>query len=64
MTDDLVFFTQLQVAEILKNSPKTFETWRQKGTGPKFKKAGRRILYSKNELSEFMNKSYNSTSQY
>ena len=31
-------------------SPHTLEAWRIKGTGPQFRKIGRRVFYERNDL--------------
>ena len=45
MTDTSVFLTQEEVAKLLRISPRTLERRRCTGGGPKFVKAGRRVLY-------------------
>ncbi|WP_192385781.1 helix-turn-helix transcriptional regulator [Mesorhizobium silamurunense] len=57
--------TQAEVAKYLKISTKTLEAMRQKGNGPVFHKFGRRVLYKKSTLTEYLDKhSFGSTSEY
>lgn len=61
----LNLYTQDQVSEILKISTKTLEAMRQKGTGPLFKKAGRRVLYDETDIKNYLSdRTYKSTSEY
>ncbi len=43
-----------QFAEMVMQSERTVERWRQDGTGPKFIKAGRRVLYSRKAIDEWL----------
>ncbi len=45
-----VFLTQTEAAKYLRLSPRTLERQRVSGTGPRFTKAGRRVLYRVDEL--------------
>lgn len=38
-------FSAEELAERYKTSPETIRNWRYKGTGPRYFKAGKRILY-------------------
>ena len=42
-------------AAFLKVSPATLNTWRSRGLGPKYYKAGRRVLYKSQDLEEYIN---------
>lgn len=44
------FLTQGEAAKLLRLSPRTLERHRVSGTGPRFTKAGRRVLYRISEL--------------
>ncbi len=44
------FLTHRQAAAYLRLSPRTLERSRLAGTGPRFVKAGRRVLYRHDEL--------------
>ncbi len=44
------FLTQNEAAELLRLSPRTLERHRVAGTGPKFTKLGRRVVYRFSEL--------------
>ncbi len=43
--DTPLYLTQTEAAELLRISPRTLERHRVTGTGPRFIKAGRRVLY-------------------
>lgn len=63
--NSFLYFNQLEVANALKISPKTLEAMRQKGTGPIYRKFGRRVLYAAADIEAFLaEKSYRSTSEY
>lgn len=51
MTD--TFLTQIEAADVLRISARTLERKRIDSTGPKFVKAGRRVLYSETALKEW-----------
>jgi predicted DNA-binding transcriptional regulator AlpA len=54
-----------ETAKLFKVSPKTLERMRQVGDGPRFVKIGRRILYERSAIEEYLNhRSFNSTSEY
>lgn len=48
--DAPLFLTQAEAADLLRMSPRTLERHRLAGTGPKFIKAGRRVLYRRADL--------------
>lgn len=48
-----VYLTQSEVAQRLRLSPRTLERFRLDGTGPKFVRAGRRILYRLVDIEEW-----------
>jgi len=61
-TDTLL--TQNEAAELLRLSPRTLERHRVTGNGPKFMKAGKRVLYSDSELKNWLAvNTYQSTSE-
>jgi hypothetical protein len=51
MTD--THFSQRELARRLKISPRTLEGWRWRGTGPRFVKAGGRVLYRLEDVEAF-----------
>jgi Helix-turn-helix domain len=51
MTD--THFSQRDLAYRLKLSPRTLEGWRWRGTGPRFVKAGGRVLYRLEDVEAF-----------
>ena len=44
------FLIQSEAAELLRLSPRTLERKRLDGTGPRFVKAGRRVLYRRADI--------------
>jgi predicted DNA-binding transcriptional regulator AlpA len=59
MTD---YLTQTE-AQFTRLSPRILERMRLDGTGPKFTKAGRRVIYSRRSIEEWLEKrTYKSTS--
>lgn len=58
------FLTQSEAAEILRLSPRTLERMRLVGTGPKFVKAGRRVLYNVDFINQWTEaQTFQSTSE-
>ncbi len=52
-------------SEYLKTTVQTMAGWRIKGTGPRFRKYGRRVRYSLEDLDAFLKeKTFTSTSEY
>jgi predicted DNA-binding transcriptional regulator AlpA len=47
---DWVYLTQLEVAALLRLSPRTLERHRVSGTGPAYTKLGRRVVYRRDEV--------------
>lgn len=43
-----------QAAEYLSLSPRTLQTWRQRGNGPRFLKLGRSVRYRRADLDAFI----------
>ena len=43
-----------EAAKYLGLSEVTIKTWRRRGTGPAWLKLGRRVLYDRHDLDEFM----------
>lgn len=63
--NEVLYFTQLELANVLKISPKTLEMMRQQGTGPIYCKMGRRVLYKASEIEAYLEaRTYRSTSEY
>jgi predicted DNA-binding transcriptional regulator AlpA len=48
------YLTQREAADILRISQRTLERHRLTGTGPKFMKAGRRVLYRPVDIEAWM----------
>lgn len=60
MTD---YLTQAEAAQFTRLSPRTLERMRLTGNGPKYSKAGRRVIYSRRAIEEWLeNRTYKSTS--
>jgi len=55
MHDREQFLNNEESAAFLKVSPATLNTWRSRGRGPKYYKAGRRVLYKSQDLEEYIN---------
>lgn len=51
--DDSVFLNQTATAKILSVSERSLERWRLEGTGPAYRKFGRRVLYAHADLIEW-----------
>lgn len=49
------YFTNAEAAEYLRLSPRTLEKHRVLGTGPRFRKFGRRVLYAVTDLETWAN---------
>lgn len=52
MTTDLL--PQQQLAHILAVSERTLERWRVEGCGPAYLKAGRRVLYRRSDVDQWL----------
>lgn len=48
------YMTTAEVAELLRASPETLRYWRHVGTGPASFKLGRRVLYDRADVEEFI----------
>ena len=48
-------YTTEEAAALIRVAPKTLENWRVLGKGPKFIKAGGRVLYSASDVLEYLN---------
>lgn len=58
------YLTQNEAAAALRLSPRTLERHRLTGTGPKFKKLGRRVVYSRADIEAWVSAStFSSTSE-
>lgn len=49
-----MLLTQAEAADFLRVSERSLERWRVAGTGPAFCKAGRRVLYPKQNLDDWI----------
>ena len=59
-----VYLIQEEAAKLLRLSPRTLERQRLDGTGPKFVKLGRRVLYRASDLEAWLqNRTFQSTSE-
>ena len=45
-----IYLTQAEAADHLRISPRTLERYRVAGNGPRFVKAGRRVIYRRGDL--------------
>lgn len=48
--DDLLLLNQVQAAEVLTIQPRTLESWRYRGDGPRFIRVGGSIRYRLRDL--------------
>ena len=48
------YLTTEEVADELRTSPETVRFWRHTGRGPKSFKAGRRVLYPRSDLDQWI----------
>jgi excisionase family DNA binding protein len=48
--------TEREASEYLRVAPRTLQRWRQLGRGPRFVRAGRRVLYRKHDLDDWLDK--------
>ena len=48
------YLTTEEVAETLRTSPETVRYWRHKKVGPRSFKVGRRVLYAREDLEQFI----------
>ena len=59
------FLLETEAAEFLRISRRTLERWRIQGTGPIFRKHGRRVVYARDDLLKWTdNRKANSTSSH
>ena len=45
-----IYLTQPEVAEFLRVSERSLERWRVEGSGPRFRRFGRRVVYAQHDL--------------
>jgi excisionase family DNA binding protein len=58
------YLTQFEAAALLRLSERTLERWRVEGSGPPFRRFGRRVVYSKVDLDTWAeSRCFESTSQ-
>jgi predicted site-specific integrase-resolvase len=51
---EVMALNQTDTAKIIGVSPSTLENWRKDGIGPEWKKVGKRVLYPKIRVAEFL----------
>jgi excisionase family DNA binding protein len=49
-----IYLTQTELAQFLRVSDRTLERWRLEGNGPPHIKAGRRCLYSRSDVENWL----------
>jgi excisionase family DNA binding protein len=58
------FLIQIEAAELLRVSQRTLERWRLEGSGPPFRRFGRRVVYARQDLEDWATKRvFSSTSE-
>jgi len=63
--DQQLYVTTPEAAKLLHLSPRTLERRRSRGDGPRFHKAGRRVLYRIDEIEAWLSTNgFDSTSEY
>jgi predicted DNA-binding transcriptional regulator AlpA len=56
------YLTQTEAAQLTRLSPRTLERMRLNGTGPRYTKAGRRVIYSRQAIEDWLTaRTYRST---
>lgn len=55
MTKETQFLTPAEVAEIFRTKTLILAQWRHHGTGPKFVKLGKNVLYRKSDVEDYIN---------
>ncbi len=61
---EINYLTQSEAAELLRISPRTLERMRLDGSGPQFRKFGRRVAYSTEDIRNWANaRTFTSTSE-
>lgn len=50
------YLTTKEAAEYVRTAPRTLERWRAIGISPPYVKIGRKILYDKHDLIEWLNR--------
>jgi excisionase family DNA binding protein len=53
------YLTTEEVAEVVRTSPETVRYWRQRGTGPKSFRLGRRVLYAVEDVETWLDAARN-----
>jgi len=53
--------TTTEVAEYLRTSPETIRYWRHIGSGPKSAKVGRRVVYRRADVEQWLNEQFAKT---
>lgn len=57
-TETGAFYTEKEVAALLRVGVKTLRNWRSRGEGPRFRKIGKRcVRYARRDLVDFINES-------
>jgi predicted DNA-binding transcriptional regulator AlpA len=60
-----VFLNAKQASQLLGLSVSSLAKWRLSGTGPSYSKLGRRVVYQRSQIEEWLRRnSHNSTSEY
>ncbi len=54
---DREWWNDKQVAKVIGIAVTTLRSWRSEGKGPTYQRIGKRVLYSKSDVLEFMNSS-------
>lgn len=61
MTSPQELLTTEEAAAYLRSFPRTLEHWRQHGQGPNYSRLGRRVVYAREDLDNFIAESREAT---
>jgi excisionase family DNA binding protein len=57
------YLTTAEAAEVLRLSSRTLERFRLEGGGPRWRRAGRRVLYARADLDAWIEPTFSTTSE-
>lgn len=62
MSDNSTLLTVREASEIAHTSPATLRYWRHAGSGPRSFKIGRRVMYKRADVEQWLQQQYDTTS--
>jgi predicted DNA-binding transcriptional regulator AlpA len=60
LSADFDLITSTELSELLRTPTKTLEHWRYVGAGPRFARIGRRVMYRKSDVEEWLTSAFES----